>query len=117
MRERNSSIKLKPVSLDQAQKIASEVKELVKDEAKLIEVAGSVRRKKKIVGDLDFVVIPKDKEMFWKRCREVFGEPVLGGKADSSKGQFMYKNVGLDFYTTDADHFEPMMLFLTLKTV
>jgi len=113
MRERNSSIKLKPISLDQAQEMVSEVKKLVKDEAELIEVAGSVRRKKEIVGDLDFAVIPKDKEKFWKRCREVFGEPILGGKADSSKGQFIYKDVGLDFYMTDAGHFEPMMLFLT----
>jgi len=91
-----------------------------------VVVAGSYRRKRETVGDLDFVVVPTETtiEGLWQACREAFGEPVLGGKVKERpranrvdvdrKGQWILDGkVTLDIYVAELGHFEPMLLYLT----
>ena len=50
---------LAELNLEQAQRTATEVKSAVEAQCELIEVAGSIRRQKSIVHDIDFVVVQK----------------------------------------------------------
>ena len=50
---------LSELDLEEAQRIAAEVKATVEAQCELIEVAGSIRRQKSIVHDIDFVVVAK----------------------------------------------------------
>ena len=56
------------IALAEAQKISAEIIELLASYCERIEVAGSVRRKKAEVGDLEIVCIPR-------RLLNLFGEP------------------------------------------
>ena len=47
------------LDLSEAERIAAQVKATVEDQCDLIEVAGSIRRKKAKVHDIDFVVVAK----------------------------------------------------------
>jgi DNA polymerase (family X) len=57
------------VDLEEAQRTASEVKAAVEAQCELIEVAGSIRRQKSIVHDIDFVVVAKS-DFDWLKINE-----------------------------------------------
>ncbi|HEX7482733.1 MAG TPA: hypothetical protein VF350_04635 [Candidatus Bathyarchaeia archaeon] len=59
---------LSELDLEEAQRIAAEVKATVEAQCELIEVAGSIRRQKSIVHDIDFVVAKSDAE--WQKVNE-----------------------------------------------
>lgn len=90
-----------------------------------IRPAGSYRREKDILGDLDFVIIPTiPVEEFWKKAKEYMGEPTIGGgikvyprkqeiKVDR-KAQYILDNIAVcDFYICEPYMIEPMILYLT----
>jgi len=58
------------MDLDRAQRIANEVIKRLSPYCQKIEVAGSVRRKKPQVHDIDFVLVPSD---FWNLHHEIMG--------------------------------------------
>ena len=60
---------LAELDLEEAQRTAAVVKAVVKAQCELIEVAGSIRRQKSIVHDIDFVVIAKS-DMEWQKINE-----------------------------------------------
>lgn len=91
-----------------------------------VTVAGSFRRKLKMLGDLDFVIVPnkrKTEEQIWERCRLKFGDPKMGGKVTiqkrkgtkkvDKKAQYEVGLIIIDMYLTTKDFFGPMMLYLT----
>ena len=49
------------MQLEKAQALANEIVTLLKPHCDQIQVAGSIRRRKLIVNDIDFVLIPKDR--------------------------------------------------------
>jgi DNA polymerase/3'-5' exonuclease PolX len=60
---------LAELDLEEAQRTASEVKSVVEAQCELIEVAGSIRRQKSIVHDIDFVVVAKS-DVDWLKINE-----------------------------------------------
>ena len=50
------------IDLDQAQGIAQDIISHVRKSMSRIEVAGSIRRRKPVVGDIELVALPKDRE-------------------------------------------------------
>jgi len=58
------------MELERAQRIAGEVVKRLSPYCSKIQVAGSVRRKKPMVNDIDFVLIPSD---LWNLHHEIMG--------------------------------------------
>lgn len=78
--------------------------------------AGSIRRGKAIVGDIDIVVEPKDGKQteFWAKCVELFGSfkngnPKASGKVLTSTNQYAQ----LELYVTNGKSYGAMLLFAT----
>lgn len=57
------------MDLEEAQKVAARVKATVECQCELIEVAGSIRRQKSVVHDIDFVVVAKS-DAEWHKINE-----------------------------------------------
>lgn len=66
-----ASIDKRPVSLEEAQRIAAELIELFNPVTERIEIAGSVRRGKPMCSDIEVVLIGK-------RSLDLFGQPSAG---------------------------------------
>ena len=49
------------MELEKAQKIANEIKQSLEPHCEKLAVAGSVRRQRPVVKDIDFVLVPKDR--------------------------------------------------------
>ena len=64
------------IPFEVAANIAQEFMDDVIDSCEYIMVAGSIRRKKKEVGDIDIVVIVKDEELFKKRAERWKEHPI-----------------------------------------
>jgi DNA polymerase (family X) len=60
---------LAELNLEEAQRTAAVVKAAVEAQCELIEVAGSIRRQKSIVHDIDFVVVAKS-DVDWLKINE-----------------------------------------------
>jgi DNA polymerase/3'-5' exonuclease PolX len=60
---------LAELDLEEAQRMAAEVKAAVEAQCELIEVAGSLRRQKSKVHDIDFVVVAKS-DAEWQKINE-----------------------------------------------
>src|SRR5674476_518723 len=60
---------LAELDLDEAQRTAAEVKATVEAQCELLEVAGSIRRQKSKVHDIDFVVVAKS-DAEWQKINE-----------------------------------------------
>jgi DNA polymerase (family 10) len=60
---------LAELDLEEAQRTAAEVKAAVKAQCELIDVAGSIRRQKSKVHDIDFVVVAKS-DAEWQKINE-----------------------------------------------
>lgn len=66
------------IELEQASKIALEIAELIRPSTDRVEVAGSIRRKKSVVGDIEIVCIQNDREKLLKYLGEV-GQTIKPG--------------------------------------
>lgn len=103
----------RPISREKATEIIKEVRARFESWADLI-VAGSYRRKKKTVNDIDFVVVPKvHRKAFYQRCIDYLEAPLSGGKKENVKAQYLYKGAVLDFWIAEREKLGAMMLFLT----
>jgi DNA polymerase (family X) len=60
---------LSELNLEEAQRTGAEIKVAVEAQCELIEVAGSIRRQKSIVHDIDFVVVAKS-DIDWLKINE-----------------------------------------------
>ena len=97
------------MELEQGQKIAAEVVERLKPYCRKIEVAGSIRRRKPLVNDIDLVLIPKD---LWALHNAVvkLGQVTMGGK------KIMRVMVGVrqvDIYVANEETWATLLLIRT----
>jgi len=97
------------MDLERAQKIASEVVTRLTPYCDRIEVAGSIRRKKSRVNDVDIVLIPSD---LWNLTHEIMG---LGpAKVSGTKIQRVNCNgTQIDIYFADEDTWATLLLIRT----
>lgn len=97
------------MDLERAQKIASEVVERLNPYCSSIEVIGSVRRRKPVVADIDFVLIASDP---WNLSHEIMGLGPARLSGDKLK-RVNYKGVQLDFYFARPETWATLLLIRT----
>ena len=91
----------KDLRLEDAEKVALEFQAGTRDLYKKVLLAGSIRRRASIVHDIDFAVIPKDKDFgIWKdrvikRVREMGGQVVTFGEVITS---FRYRGAQVNLF-------------------
>lgn len=97
------------IMLERAQKIAGEVVKRLSPYCSRIEVAGSVRRKKPWVNDIDFVLVPSD---LWNLHHEIIGM----GQVRMSGNKIMRVMVGstqIDIYFASEETWATLLLIRT----
>jgi len=97
------------VELELARKIASEVIKRLSPYCQRIEVAGSIRRRKPRVNDIDLVLIPND---LWNLHHEIMGL----GQMQMSGSKIMRVMVGstqVDIYVADEQTWATLLLIRT----
>jgi len=97
------------VELERAKRIAKEVIKRLNPYCQRIEVAGSVRRRKYKVNDIDFVLIPSD---LWNLNQEI----LKLGRVKMSGNKIMRVMVGLvqvDLYFADEETWATLLLIRT----
>ena len=97
------------MALERAEKIAESVVKRLSPYCKKIEVAGSIRRRKPWVNDIDLVLVPSD---LWNLHHEVMGL----GQMRMSGSKIMRVMVGstqVDVYVADEDTWATLLLIRT----
>ncbi|MBA7616933.1 hypothetical protein ES703_24236 [subsurface metagenome] len=100
------------IALERAEKIAEAVVKRLRPYCKRIEVAGSVRRKKPWVNDVDLVLIPSD---LWNLHHEIMGL----GMVKMSGNKIMRVMVGstqVDIYVASEETWATLLLIRTGST-
>jgi len=98
--------------LERADKIANEVVKCLSPYCKKIEIAGSIRRRKLWVNDIDIVLIPSDPwnlEHEVKRLARPFTPKLSGEKLK----RFNYGDVQVDLYFADEHSWATLLLIRT----
>lgn len=100
------------MELERAQRIANAVVKLLSPFCKKIEIAGSIRRKKPYVNDIDLVLVPND---LWNLHAELMklGQLKMGG---SKILRVIYGNTQIDVYVTDEETWATLLLIRTGST-
>jgi DNA polymerase (family 10) len=101
------------MELQYAQKLAQEIIPQIRPCCEQIEVAGSIRRKKSEVRDIDIVLIPKP--LHWHRIiatlqRKMDAKVVKRG---DSVAQLIIKNVNVDLYVATPQTWGALLLIRT----
>jgi DNA polymerase (family 10) len=97
------------ISLERAQRIASKIIELLAPDCKRIEIAGSIRRRRPWVNDIDIVLIPRDHwELHNKLLR--LGQMKMSG---SKIARVMYGDIQIDFYFANEESWATLLLVRT----
>jgi DNA polymerase (family 10) len=101
------------MKLDDSQKLAQEIIEQIRPYCEQIEVAGSVRRKKSEVKDIDLVLIPK--QLLWHRIiatlqRTMDAKPEKRG---DMYAQLTIKGVSVDLYVATPETLGALLLIRT----
>lgn len=97
------------MELERAKKIAEKVLERVSPYCSKIEVAGSVRRGKPQVNDIDFVLIPSDP---WNLTHEIMGLGPSTAAGDKLK-RVKFDDVQVDFYYATPETWATLLLIRT----
>lgn len=97
------------ISLEWARKIAREVTKRLSPYCEKIEVAGSVRRKRPWVNDIDFVLIPSDP---WSLHHEIMGIGQVKMKGDKI-ARVMADIVQIDLYFATRETWATLLLIRT----
>ncbi len=98
------------MELAQAQKIAAEVVKRLSPYCKKIEVAGSIRRRKPFVNDIDLVLIPSDP---WNLTHEIMAlGPVRQAWGEKLK-RVSYNGVQVDIYYATEETWATLRLIRT----
>jgi len=100
------------MKLEEGRLIANEVVELLKPLCEKIEIAGSIRREKPEVKDIDIVLLPKGVEanVFRQRLEEAGAKTTLAGEKFL---QFLFKEAQIDVYLAKDGNFEILLLIRT----
>ena len=97
------------MKLSQAQKIADEIKELLEPQCEEIVVAGSIRRQRPEVRDIDLVLIAKD----WWEVNSLLmrlGKIKMSGK---KLARVQMDSISLDVYFATPETFATLLLIRT----
>jgi len=97
------------MQLKQAEKIAEEVVKRLSPYCSRIEVAGSIRRQKPTVNDIDIVLIPSDP---WNLSHVISGLGPVKLMGDKLK-RVIYKGVQVDLYQGDELSWGTLLLIRT----
>ena len=97
------------MDLQRAQSIADSVVKRLSPYCSRIEVAGSVRRKKPAVNDIDFVLIPEDP---WNLHREIAGLGPIKVGGDKIQ-RVIHDGVQVDLYFADPKTWATLLLIRT----
>jgi len=104
------------MELKQAQEIANELKLLLSPYCEKIEIAGSIRRKKEFVKDIEIVCIPKRdsiKDLFGSEIETIHSFHAVLSKFVINKGnirngkyiQFQTQGINVDLFTATKENF------------
>jgi len=97
------------MELERAKTIANEVIKRLSPYCQRIEVAGSVRRQKAVVNDIDIVLVPSD---LWNLTHEIMGLGPSTLKGDKLK-RVSYNGVQVDLYFADEQTWATLLLIRT----
>lgn len=97
------------ILLERADKIGAAVVERLKSHCERIEVVGSVRRRKRQVKDIDFVLIPSAPWSLHAELRKLGTIKASGGKL----ARVMMGDIQLDFYFATAATWHTLLLIRT----
>ena len=99
--------------LEDAEELAREIVEHIRPHCERVEVAGSIRRKKSEVRDIDLVLIPKP--LLWHRIiatlQRTMNAEVL--KRGDSIAQLTIKGVNVDLYSATPETWGTVLLIRT----
>lgn len=100
------------MELERAQKIADEVVTKLSPYCSRLEVAGSIRRRKPTVNDIDIVLIASDP---WNLEHEILGlaQPFAPQLSGGKLKRFKYKGVQVDLYFADERTWATLLLIRT----
>jgi DNA polymerase (family 10) len=98
--------------LKPAQEIANQIIEELKPYCDRIEVAGSIRRKKSIVGDIDIVLIPSNQGQVLFQLAQ-FGKLKLSGPKIIRVTMGFTKGIDLDCYIATPETWATILLIRT----
>ncbi len=103
------------MKLEGAQKIAAKVIKQLSPYCQKIEVAGSIRRRKAIVHDIDIVLIPSDA---WNLEAEVLAlaRPFQPKKSGEKLKRFDFNGAQIDLYYATVDTWATLLLIRTGST-
>jgi DNA polymerase (family 10) len=97
------------MELERAQVIASQVKEKLAPYCEKIEIAGSIRRRRPWVKDIDIVVIPSNQGQFVYQLQQLGPFKVGGGKLI----RVSYQPIELDVYVATPETWATLLLIRT----
>jgi len=97
------------MKLQQAETIAKNFLSKIKEFCERIEIAGSIRRKKPEVNDIDIVLIPRQREHLIQRIRKISRVEVQGKKLMRTE----YSNVQIDVYFATEETWGILLLVRT----
>lgn len=109
----HQAAKYKPTyQLDVASSLANAIVARLKPYCSRIEVAGSIRRKKSRVHDIDIVLIPSDP---WNLLQEVnrLAWPNIKSRSGSKITSFTYNGIPVDLYFADEKSWVTLFLIRT----
>jgi len=100
------------MELERAQKIAEEVVKRLSPYCQRIEVAGSIRRKKATVKDIDIVLIPADP---WNLEQEILSlaRPFMPQLSGNKLKRFKYDDTQVDLYFATPETWATLLLIRT----
>jgi len=97
------------VSREEGLRVAQAVIDKLRDHSERVEIAGSLRRQKSTIGDVDLVVLPRDKERVLQFLKETFGLQQNG----EPKRKGLIDGVQVDIYLATEDDFGTQMMMWT----
>lgn len=100
------------MQLEQAQRIADSITERLRPYCQKIEVAGSVRRKKPVVKDIDFVLIPADRYAVDRQLMELGSVKMAGIKI----ARVEMDSITIDVYYATPETWATLFLIRTGST-
>ena len=98
------------MELENALVIANEVVDKVKPFCKRVEIAGSIRRKRRHVNDVDIVLIPGDAWHLYEVIQKLKESQIAAG---SKIERFIYKSLNIDLYYATSTNWATLLLIRT----
>jgi len=98
------------MELKDAEELAKHIVEHIRPHCERVEVAGSIRRKKSEVRDIDLVLIVKDWLKFTTKLQKISSKFLIDGPQQK---RIIYKGEQIDLYLADHKTYEPQILIRT----